>query len=154
MNSQSPGLVIVQLLIPSLQLGTGKTAAVRLAGKSCLSRVSLSVRAEGRQARVCVIQRRFAIRVDSVPSRKLGPARTRPRVLPARRYFLMLVARNTQPNGRLVVRLCVCLSVGGRCPRMTLLAACKMALGVAVVYPPKHKHASLWPVVCRRKTYH
>jgi len=28
-----------------------------------------------------VIQRRFAIRVDSVPSRKLGPARTRPRVI-------------------------------------------------------------------------
>jgi len=29
----------------------------------------------------CIIQRRFAIRVDSVPSCKLGPARTRPRVL-------------------------------------------------------------------------
>jgi len=28
-----------------------------------------------------VIQRRFAIRVDSVPSIKLGPARTRPRVV-------------------------------------------------------------------------
>jgi len=70
------------LLFPSLQLGTGKTAAVRLSGwlvgKSCLSRVCHSVcprAAEGRQARVCVpcdsaeciIQRRFAIRVDSVP---------------------------------------------------------------------------------------
>ena len=81
------------MAIPSLQLGTGKTAAVRLSGwlvgKSCLSRVRLSVRAEGRQAQArqkrrdsaeCIIQRRFAIRVDSIPSCKLGPARTRPRV--------------------------------------------------------------------------
>jgi len=45
--------------------------------------------AEGRQARErvpwrdsaeCIIQRRFAIRVDSVPSCKLGSARRRPRV--------------------------------------------------------------------------
>ena len=67
-------------------------------GKSCLSRVRLSVcprysgrgppgpsvcrraRQERRDSAECIIQRRFAIRVDSVPSCKLGSARTRPRV--------------------------------------------------------------------------
>jgi len=36
----------------------------------------------------CVIQRRFAIRVDSVPSCKLGSARTRPRVITPIRQIL------------------------------------------------------------------
>ena len=91
------------ILVPSLQLGTGKTAGCPV-GKSCLSSVvCLSVRAiaaEGRQARErvqCVArppcvstagearQRRVyntkeVLRVDSVPSCKLGPSRTRPRV--------------------------------------------------------------------------
>jgi len=64
-------------------------------GKSCLSRVAcLSAcgrgppgpsvpclaRQERRDSAECIVQRRFGIRVDSVPSCKLGPARTRPRV--------------------------------------------------------------------------
>ena len=91
-------------VFPSLQLALSwvlakvrKTAAVRLAGwwlvgwlLSRVCRASVCPRAaEGRQARVyapcdsaeCIIQRRFAIRVDSVPSCKHGSARTRPQVL-------------------------------------------------------------------------
>jgi len=86
-----------------------------LVGKSCQSHVSLSVRAiaaEGRQARVCVpcvsmagqerhdsaeciIQRRFAIHVDNVPSCKLGPARMRPRVT----KFTLLTVNILASNG-------------------------------------------------------
>ena len=51
----------------------GSTAAVRKHGRYA--------RQERRDSAECIIQRRFAIGVDSVPSCKLGPARTRrPRV--------------------------------------------------------------------------
>ena len=89
-------------LFPSLQLGTGKTAGWLVGW--LVSRVCRASRvrprgAEGRQARLCahgrraayarqerrgstecIIQRRSAIHVDSVPSCKLDSARTRPRV--------------------------------------------------------------------------
>jgi len=88
--------------------------------------------AEGRQARVCVpcvstvqerrdsaeciIQQRFAIRVDSVPSCKLGSARQAPT---SQDSFLGRIAESISDSAYCnrcfrVVRLCVCLSVRPR----------------------------------------
>jgi len=84
-------------------------------GKSCLSRVAClsacgrgllgpsvcAVRStERRDSAECVIQRRFAIRVDSLPSCKLGSTRRRPRVTVVDNCTL-----SVRPSVRLSVRM-------------------------------------------------
>ena len=71
----------------------------------CVS-ASPAVRKAGQERRAraeCIIQRRFAIRVDSVPSCKLGSARTRPRVLA--RVFATATCLSVCLSVRLSVRL-------------------------------------------------